>query len=214
MIPINKASNEALEKVARYFSIAFILMIFVMLIHFKSGWQTAIVVMMIPFAMLGVFWGHGIHDKPVSIMSLWGMVALTGVVINDAIVFLSKYDSLLLDGLKAVDAVVEAGKVRLRPIILTSLTTTIGLFPLILSKSVQAQFLIPLAVSIGFGVLLGSLIIVLSVPAIFVAQSKLFRTYRAEVESDEIQQSVSRRPGPRAPSSGDAIARPAPLARF
>ena len=161
-----KASNEALQKIGRYFAIAFLLMIFVMLIHFKSGWQTTIVVMMIPFAMLGVFWGHGIHGKPVSIMSLWGMVALTGVIINDAIVFLSKFDSLLLEGRKVVDAVVEAGKVRLRPIILTSLTTTIGLFPIVLSKSVQAQFLIPMAISLAYGVAIGTLFILIFFPAL------------------------------------------------
>ena len=161
-----KASNEALQKIGRYFAIAFLLMIFVMLIHFKSGWQTTIVVMMIPFAMLGVFWGHGIHGKPVSIMSLWGMVALTGVIINDAIVFLSKFDSLLLEGRKVVDAVVEAGKVRLRPIILTSLTTTIGLFPIVLSKSVQAQFLIPMAISLACGVAIGTLFILIFFPAL------------------------------------------------
>lgn len=159
-----KASNEALQKVMRYFLIAFILIIFVLVLHFKSGWQTLIVVMMIPLAMLGVLWGHGIHGKPVSIMSFWGMIALTGVIINDAIVFLSKYDGLLIEGKKVVDAVVEAGKLRLRPILLTSLTTTIGLFPIILEKSVQAQFLIPMAISLAYGVAIGTIFILVFFP--------------------------------------------------
>jgi multidrug efflux pump subunit AcrB len=114
--------------------------------------------------MLGVFWGHGIHGKPISLMSLWGMVALTGVVINDAIVFLSKYDGLLIEGKKVVDAIIEAGKIRLRPIILTSLTTTVGLFPIILQKSVQAQFLIPMAISLAYGVAFGTIFILLFFP--------------------------------------------------
>lgn len=161
-----KASNEALQKVSRYFAIAFILIIFIMIMHFKSGWQTTIVIMMIPFAMLGVFWGHGIHDKPLSIMSLWGIIALTGVIINDAIVFLSKFDGLLLDGLKVEEAVVEAGKLRLRPILLTTITTTIGLFPIILEKSVQAQFLIPMAISLAYGVAIGTIFILIFFPSL------------------------------------------------
>ena len=159
-----KYSQEAMKKVLKYFIIAFIFIIFVMIIHFKSFNQTVIVIMMIPLSMLGVIWGHGIHGKPLSIMSLWGMVALTGVIINNAIVFLSKYDGLLLEGLKVRDAIVEAGKVRLRPIILTTLTTTIGLFPLVFSKSVQAQFLIPMAISLAYGVAFGTVFILVFFP--------------------------------------------------
>ena len=121
---------------------------------------------MIPLSMLGVFWGHGIHDKPLSIMSLWGMIALTGVVINDAIIFLAKYDSCLLDGLKVPQAVVEAGKTRLRPIILTSLTTSVGLFPILLERSVQAQFLIPMAISLAYGVAIGTVFILIFFPVL------------------------------------------------
>ncbi len=107
---------EAVEKVYRYFGVAFIVIVLIMIMHFKSVNQTLIIIVMIPLSMLGVFWGHGIHDKPVSLMSLWGMVALTGVIINDAIVFLTKYDGLLVEGKKVREAVVEAGKIRLRPI--------------------------------------------------------------------------------------------------
>ena len=97
-------------------------------------------------------------------MSLWGMVALTGVIINDAIVFLSKYDGLLIQGKKVHDAIVEAGKVRLRPIILTSITTSVGLFPIILEKSMQAQFLIPMAISLAYGVAIGTMFILIFFP--------------------------------------------------
>ncbi|MFW5820323.1 MAG: efflux RND transporter permease subunit, partial [Bacteroidota bacterium] len=104
--------------------------------------------------------------KPVSLMSLWGMVALTGVIINDAIVFLAKYDGLLLEGKKVAEAVLEAGKVRLRPIILTSITTSIGLFPIILEKSVQAQFLIPMAISLAYGIAIGTVFILIFFPVL------------------------------------------------
>jgi len=168
-----KASNEAMQKILKYFLMAFILIIFVMIVHFKSGWQTLIVLLMIPLAMLGVLWGHGIHGKPVSIMSFWGMIALTGVIINDAIVFLSKYDGLLVEGKKVVDAVIESGKLRMRPIILTSLTTTIGLFPIILEKSVQAQFLIPMAISLAYGVAIGTIFILIFFPVLIMILNDL-----------------------------------------
>mgnify|MGYP001051727490 FL=1 len=161
-----KASNEALSKVSGYFLIAFIIIVFLMILHFKSINQTLIIIAMIPLSMLGVFWGHGIHDKPLSIISLWGMIALTGVIINDAIVFLAKYDNLLLKGHKVHDAIVEAGKLRLRPIILTSITTSVGLFPIILEKSVQAQFLIPMAISLAYGVFIGTIFILIFFPVL------------------------------------------------
>lgn len=159
-----KASNEALQKVTRYFGIAFVVIILLLVMHFKSVNQTIIILMMIPLSMLGVFWGHGIHGKPISLMSLWGIVALTGVIINDAIVFLAKYDGLLLDGKKVKEAVVEAGMVRLRPILLTTITTTIGMFPIILEKSVQAQFVIPMAISLAYGVAFGTVFILIFFP--------------------------------------------------
>jgi multidrug efflux pump subunit AcrB len=113
-----------------------------------------------------VAWGHGLHGQPLSMMSLWGAVALTGVIINDAIVFYSKFDGLLIDGWKVADAVKEAGKVRLRPIILTSLTTSVGLFPMLFEKSVQAQFLIPMAISLAYGVALGTIFILIFFPVL------------------------------------------------
>ncbi|MCF8377950.1 MAG: efflux RND transporter permease subunit [Bacteroidales bacterium] len=173
-------SQEALVKVKKYFLIAFLIIIFIMIIHFRSIDQPLIIIAMIPLSMLGVFWGHGIHDKPLSLMSLWGMVALTGVIINDAIVFLAKYDGLLLEGRKVVDAVVEAGKVRLRPIILTSLTTSIGLFPIILQKSVQAQFLIPMAISLAYGVAIGTIFILIFFPVLIMLLND-FRVFRRKL---------------------------------
>lgn len=161
-----KSSNEALNKIKMYFLVAFAMIIFVMIIHFKSFNQTIIIVAMIPLSMLGVFWGHGIHGQPLSIISLWGMIALTGVIINDAIVFLAKYDSNLIDGLNVHDAILEAGKLRLRPIILTTLTTTVGLFPIIMEKSVQAQFLIPMAISLAYGVAVGTVFILIFFPVL------------------------------------------------
>lgn len=159
-------SQEALGAARKYYTLAFAIILILLVIHFKSLPKAFIILLMIPISLLGVAWGHGLHGQPLSIMSLWGAVALTGVIINDAIVFYSKYDGLLVEGWKVPDAVKEAGKVRLRPIILTSLTTSIGLFPMIFQKSIQAQFLIPMAISLAYGVALGTIFILIFFPVL------------------------------------------------
>ena len=161
-----KYSNEAMAKIRIYFSIAFLIMFFIMMIHFRSFSQPLIIILMIPLGVFGVFWGHGIHDKALSMMSYFGMVALTGVIINDAIVFMSKYNGLLRQGYKVTHAIIEAGKSRLRPILLTTITTTIGVYPIILEKSVQAQFLIPMAISLVYGIAFGTMFILVFFPVL------------------------------------------------
>jgi multidrug efflux pump subunit AcrB len=126
----------------------------------------AIVVMMIPLAFLGAAWGHGLHGHPISIMSAWGMVALSGVIINDAVVFLSKYNSSIIEGMSVEKAAFSAGMSRYRAIILTTLTTVLGLYSIILETSFQAQFLIPMAISLAYGVLVGTGFILLFFPVL------------------------------------------------
>ncbi|MEN8227144.1 MAG: efflux RND transporter permease subunit [Bacteroidota bacterium] len=161
-----KYSNEAMGKARQYYMIAFAIIFMILVLHFRSVPKAFIIILMIPVSLLGVAWGHGLHGQPLSIMSLWGAVALTGVIINDAIVFFAKFDGLLIQGWKVPDAVKEAGKVRLRPIILTSITTSIGLFPMLFEKSVQAQFLIPMAISLAYGVALGTIFILIFFPVL------------------------------------------------
>jgi multidrug efflux pump subunit AcrB len=160
----------------KYYAFAFIIIVMLLILHFRSPQKAGIIILMIPIAMLGVIWGHGIHGKPLSMMSLFGMVALTGVIINDAIVFMAKFDGLLVRGRTVHDAIVQAGKVRLRPIILTSITTTIGLFPILLEKSVQAQFLIPMAISLAYGVAIGTFFILIFLPVLIMLLND-FRVY-------------------------------------
>ena len=115
---------------------------------------------------MGASWGHGIEGIPVSILSAWGMVALSGVIINDAVIFLSKFNLNMQEGMKFRDALYNAGISRFRPILLTTITTTAGLYPIILQKSFQAQFLRPMAVSLAYGVLIGTGFILLFFPAL------------------------------------------------
>jgi multidrug efflux pump subunit AcrB len=164
-----KRSNETAAEMQVYFSLAFLIIVLILMLHFRSAWQALIILMMIPLAWLGAVWGHGLEGKVVSILSAWGMVAVSGVIINDAVVFLSKYNSNLLEGDKVVDAVRRAALSRFRPILLTTITTTIGLYPLILEQSFQAQFLIPMAISLAYGVFFGTgFILVLFPPIILV----------------------------------------------
>lgn len=173
-----RESQRNMHDMMILFPLAFLAIIFILMINFKSFEQPIIILVMIPIAILGAIWGHGIHGKPVSILSLWGIVALSGVVINDAVVFLSKFNLLIEEGFKVQEAIIQAGKSRLRPIILTTLTTSAGLFPLVLEKSFQAQFLIPMAISLVYGVAFGTLFILLFFPALIMVLNDIRRTLR------------------------------------
>ncbi|RLD52328.1 MAG: AcrB/AcrD/AcrF family protein [Bacteroidetes bacterium] len=161
-----KRSNEAMAEIMKFFTIAFIFIVLILILHFKSVWQALIVLMMIPLGWLGAVWGHGIEGHAVSMLSAWGMVALSGVIINDAVVFLSKYNSLLLEGMKVKEAVFEAGLKRFRPIVLTTITTAGGLYPIIMENSFQAQMLIPMAIALAYGVLVGTAFILMFFPVL------------------------------------------------
>ncbi|MBX2841858.1 MAG: efflux RND transporter permease subunit [Flammeovirgaceae bacterium] len=161
-------SAKSRKELMTYFGGAFFVMFLLIMLNFKSFYQAVLIMAMIPLGWLGAILGHGIQGIPVSILSAWGMIALSGVIINDAVVFLDKYNRNLRDGMKVYDAAFDAGISRFRPILLTSITTVCGLFPLLVEGSFQAQFLIPMACSIAFGVLIGTFIILLFFPVLII----------------------------------------------
>ncbi|MCA1759063.1 MAG: efflux RND transporter permease subunit, partial [Bacteroidales bacterium] len=171
-----KESERNMNDLMILFPLAFLGIIFVLMINFKSFEQPFIILILVPISILGAVWGHGIHGKPLSILSFFGIIALTGVIVNDAVVFLDKFNLLIVEGWKVKKAVLEAGKSRLRPIILTTLTTSLGLYPIVLEKSFQAQFLIPMAISLVYGVAFGTLFILLFFPALIVVLNDVRRT--------------------------------------
>jgi len=122
-------------------------------IPFKSYLQPLVVMSIIPFGMIGAVIGHWIMAMELTIMSLLGMLALIGVVVNDSLVLVDFINKKRSEGLDLMEAVKTAGVARFRPVMLTSLTTFIGLMPLLFEKATQAQFLIPMAVSLGFGII-------------------------------------------------------------
>ena len=133
-------------------------------IPFRSYLQPLIVMSVIPFGAAGAMLGHMIMGMSLTIMSLMGMLALTGVVVNDSLVLVDYINRRRREGMALMEAVATAGAARLRPVLLTSLTTFAGLTPLIFEKSTQAQFLIPMAVSLGFGILFATFITLVLVP--------------------------------------------------
>jgi multidrug efflux pump subunit AcrB len=173
-----KESQRNMNDLMVLFPLAFLGILFILMINFKSFEQPFIILILVPISVLGAIWGHGIHGKPLSILSFFGIIALTGVIVNDAVVFLDKFNSLIVEGKKVQEAVLEAGKSRLRPIILTTLTTSLGLYPIVLEKSFQAQFLIPMAISLVYGVAFGTIFILLFFPALIVVLNDIRRTLR------------------------------------
>ncbi len=164
-----KVAAESGQSMAKFFVPAFIIMVIIIMIEFRSFGQALIIVLLIPLGYIGAAWGHLIQNIPISMLSAWGMVALTGVIVNDSVVFIQKFNQLVEEGTKVVDAVYMAGISRFRAIVLTTLTTTFGLFPIVLETSRQAQFLIPMAVSLAYGVLFGTFFILLFLPLLVLA---------------------------------------------
>jgi multidrug efflux pump subunit AcrB len=145
------------------------LMIYVILAWlFGSYFQPFIVMLGIPFAMIGVIWGHYIAGVSLSFLSMIGFVALSGVVVNDSLIFVEFYNSRREAGDGLQQALLGAGAARIRPIFLTTITTVLGLTPLMLEQSMQAKFLIPMALAISFGLISATALILLLLPALLV----------------------------------------------
>lgn len=149
-------------------SVGLVLVFFViyclLAIPFKSYIQPLIVMSVIPFGAIGAVVGHWIMGMDLTIFSILGIMALIGVVVNDSLVLVDFVNKMREKGHNVMDAVLSAGQARFRPVMLTSLTTFIGLMPLLFEKSTQAQFLIPMAVSLGFGIIFATLITLVLVP--------------------------------------------------
>ncbi|WP_417841798.1 efflux RND transporter permease subunit [Terasakiella sp.] len=137
-------------------------------IPFKSYAQPFIVMSVIPFGLVGAVLGHWIMGSNLTLLSLMGMLALIGVVVNDALVLVDYINQQRARGMSLQHAVLNAGTARFRPVMLTSLTTFIGLVPLLFEKSTQAQFLIPMAISLGFGILFATFITLIMIPVNYI----------------------------------------------
>ena len=150
-------------------SIAALFLIYALIaIPLKSYGQPLVIMAVIPFGIVGAVIGHVIMGKAVSMFSLFGLVALAGVVVNDSLIMVDFINSARRAGLPILQAVVDSGTQRFRAIILTSFTTAAGLMPIMLESSVQAQYVIPMAISMSFGILFATFITLFLVPALYV----------------------------------------------
>ena len=164
--------GENLKSLGKNFLLAMIVVYMLLAIPFKSYFQPLVVMSSIPFGITGAVIGHILMGMNLSVLSMMGIVALTGVVVNDSLVMVDFINRYREEGNTIRDAVLEAGPRRFRPIFLTSLTTFVGLIPLILEKSTQAKFMIPMAVSLSFGVLFATAITLLLVPVSYLTLEK------------------------------------------
>lgn len=139
---------------------------------FSSYSQPLVVMAILPFGMTGAIFGHWVMGMDMTILSLFGFFGLAGIVVNDSIILVSFYHELIAQGMKMQHAIVEASRLRLRAVILTSVTTIAGLLPLLFETSVQAQFLIPMAISICFGLFFTTFLVLFIVPILLFLEEK------------------------------------------
>lgn len=160
----NREANKLTNSAEGVLPVVLFLIYAVIAFTFRSYSQPLLLMIMIPFSIIGVAWGHWIHDFPVNVLSALGIIALVGIMVNDGLVLISKFNGNLRDGMKFENALYEAGRARFRAIFLTSLTTIAGMAPLLLEKSRQAQFLKPMAISISYGIAIATVLTLLLLP--------------------------------------------------
>jgi multidrug efflux pump subunit AcrB len=163
----DREQAEAMASLRSGFVLALIAIFGILGIVFRSYIQPIIIMVAIPFGIVGAVVGHIIMGYNLSLISMMGIVALSGVVVNDALVLISFANRKRADGATNFDAIADAGVRRFRPIMLTTLTTFFGLLPMIFETSPQARFLIPMAISLGYGLLFATLIVLLLVPSLY-----------------------------------------------
>ena len=171
-----------------YMGLALLVIYGLMAIPFKSYWQPFLILTAVPFGVMGAILGHLILDWQVSMFSILGVIACAGVVVNDNLVLIDRVNSLRNTGASLYDALVLGARDRFRPIILTSLTTFIGLLPIMSETSVQAQFLIPMVTSLAFGVLFATGVTLILVPCLYLfgeqvgdAAKEMFKPSKSEL---------------------------------
>ncbi|HEA70260.1 MAG TPA: efflux RND transporter permease subunit, partial [Desulfobacterales bacterium] len=173
-----KRTRDSINDLKSGFILALMGIFLLLASQFRSYVQPIIIMMAIPFGLIGAVVGHLVMGMHITLISLFGFVALTGIVVNDSLILIDFINRAVRGGEDILAAVIESGKARFRPVLLTSLTTIAGLFPLLLERSFQAQFLIPMAISISFGLLFATVLTLLYIPAIYLIIEDVRRILR------------------------------------
>ena len=172
----NREANKTSSSALAVFPIILALIYLVIAFTFRSYDQPILLLLMIPFSLIGVVWGHYLHGFSINILSWLGIIALIGIMVNDGLVLIEKFNGYLREGFKFEDALIQAGSSRFRAIVLTSLTTIAGLAPLLLEKSRQAQFLQPMAISISYGIFIATVLTLVMLP-LFLSVSNSIKVF-------------------------------------
>ncbi len=160
-------TEESMVSMFTGFAVALLAMFILLTLEFRSYIQPLIILSIIPFGWLGAILGHALLQLNLTLFSFFGLIALTGVIVNDSIVLVDFINRSVRNGTPLFDALMQSGVRRFRPILLTSLTTVAGLFPMLLERSLQAQVLIPMAASLIFGLATGTFLILILVPIFY-----------------------------------------------
>ncbi|WP_282037311.1 efflux RND transporter permease subunit [Saccharicrinis aurantiacus] len=187
----DKVANSAKTTIP----VVLLLMFGIVLLTLRSVSQSILVYGMIPLSFVGVVFGHWIHGMSISLMSFMGIIALVGVMINDALVLINALNINLKDGMKYQDALINAGVSRLRPIILTTLTTVVGMMPMLLETSMQARFLIPVAISLAYGMMMATTTTLILLPVMLTIVNNSKVSYYSlikgrKVTNEEIESAI------------------------
>jgi multidrug efflux pump subunit AcrB len=176
----SREQGEAVISLVQGFFLAMLAIFALMAIPLKSYSQPLIIMSVIPFGIVGAIIGHVVLGMAVSVLSILGIIALAGVVVNDSLIMVDFVNRARREGHALLEAAVSAGTQRFRAIILTSLTTFMGLLPIIFEKSLQAQFIIPMATSLAFGILFATVITLILVPALYLILNDIKHLFRGE----------------------------------
>ena len=174
-------TNESLKSLGVGFVVALFAMFVLLTMEFNSYFQPFLILAAIPFGIAGAVFGHAFMGMPLTLFSMFGLVALAGVVVNDSICLIDFINLRVREGHPLRSALREAGCLRFRPVMLTSITTIGGLMPLLLEKSFQAQFLVPMATSMAFGLMMTTMLVLILVPVMY----SFFGTSAREEHIDE-----------------------------
>jgi multidrug efflux pump subunit AcrB len=177
----SQEEDELIQRMVLTTALALFGIYALMAIPLKSYLQPLIIMGVIPFGMIGALIGHIIVGIPFSALSVYGIIALAGVVVNDSIILVDFVNKSVADGMDILEAVIKAGTERFRAIMLTSLTTFFGLLPILTESSLAAQMVIPMAVSLGFGILFATVITLILIPCLYVMLNDIKLTRNALV---------------------------------
>ena len=171
-----KEANDSFNDMYNVLIISLVIIFFILSALFKSILDPVVIMLAIPFAIVGVIVGHILFDYNLQFLSMIGFLALTGIVVNDSLILIDFVKKRRAQGAERLAAVMDAGRVRIRPILLTTVTTFLGISPLIFFASGQTAFLSPMAVSLGFGLIFATVLILVVVPCFYLVLDDLRRT--------------------------------------